>query len=129
LYCCFDGKTIQLYKTKKNNKANKLAKICMGTARHKDGGKAKGKTKGKAEKPRGSRGRAATDARERFIAVFREGRHPAGKRYPMGAKGNSHRPGHRARRAFQWTCCFSKKLADYPKTFDMVFFYINYGFV
>ncbi|MDR1232529.1 MAG: IS1 family transposase, partial [Spirochaetaceae bacterium] len=27
------------------------------------------------------------------------------------------------------TCCFSKKLASHLKAFDMVFFYINYGFV
>jgi hypothetical protein len=76
-----------------------------------------------------SRGCAATDARERFIMAFKKDRHPAGKRYAMGAKGNSRRPGHRARRAFRWMCCFSKKLTDRLKTFDMVFFYIDYGFI
>ncbi|MDR2176534.1 MAG: IS1 family transposase, partial [Treponema sp.] len=27
------------------------------------------------------------------------------------------------------TCCFSKKLFNHRKAFDMAFFYINYGFV
>ncbi|MDR1317820.1 MAG: IS1 family transposase, partial [Spirochaetales bacterium] len=27
------------------------------------------------------------------------------------------------------TCCFSKKLINHWKAFDMAFFYINYGFV
>ncbi|MBE0443320.1 IS1 family transposase, partial [Psychrobacter sp. AOP42-A1-21] len=27
------------------------------------------------------------------------------------------------------TCCFSKKLDNHFKVFDMVFFYINYGYV
>ncbi|MDR3327037.1 MAG: IS1 family transposase, partial [Prevotellaceae bacterium] len=27
------------------------------------------------------------------------------------------------------TCCFSKKLFNHFKAFDLAFFYINYGFV
>ncbi|MDR1900712.1 MAG: IS1 family transposase, partial [Spirochaetaceae bacterium] len=27
------------------------------------------------------------------------------------------------------TCCFSKKLRNHWKAFEMVFFYINYGFI
>ncbi|MDR1863893.1 MAG: IS1 family transposase, partial [Spirochaetaceae bacterium] len=27
------------------------------------------------------------------------------------------------------TCCFSKKLYNHLKAFDIAFFYINYGFV
>ncbi|MGP5311330.1 IS1 family transposase, partial [Psychrobacter faecalis] len=27
------------------------------------------------------------------------------------------------------TCCFSKKFDNHFKVFDMVFFYINYGYV
>ncbi|MDR1986262.1 MAG: IS1 family transposase, partial [Treponema sp.] len=27
------------------------------------------------------------------------------------------------------TCCFSKKLLNHLKAFDLAFFYLNYGFV
>ncbi|MDR1301476.1 MAG: IS1 family transposase, partial [Treponema sp.] len=36
---------------------------------------------------------------------------------------------HRIRRAFRRTCCFSKKVLNHLKAFEMAFFYINYGFV
>ncbi|MDR1986342.1 MAG: IS1 family transposase, partial [Treponema sp.] len=32
-------------------------------------------------------------------------------------------------RAFRKTCCFSKKLFNHLKAFEMAFFYINYGSV
>ncbi|MDR0714048.1 MAG: IS1 family transposase, partial [Bacteroidales bacterium] len=36
---------------------------------------------------------------------------------------------HRIRRAFRKTCCFSKKLFNHFKAFNLAFFYINFGFV
>ncbi|MCP4648669.1 MAG: IS1 family transposase, partial [PVC group bacterium] len=36
---------------------------------------------------------------------------------------------HRVRRAFRKTCCFSKKLYNHIKAFDLAFFYINFGYV
>ncbi|MDR2798186.1 MAG: IS1 family transposase, partial [Treponema sp.] len=35
----------------------------------------------------------------------------------------------RIRRAFRRTCCFSKKVFNHWKAFDMAFFYINDGFI
>ncbi|MCI5158680.1 MAG: IS1 family transposase, partial [Candidatus Electrothrix sp. AUS1_2] len=32
-------------------------------------------------------------------------------------------------RAFRKTCCFSKKLYNHIKAFDLAFFYINHGYV
>jgi hypothetical protein len=36
---------------------------------------------------------------------------------------------HRIRRTFRKTCCFSKKLFNHFKAFNLAFFYINFGFV
>ncbi|HCI31456.1 MAG TPA: IS1 family transposase, partial [Psychrobacter sp.] len=36
---------------------------------------------------------------------------------------------HRLKRAVRRTCCFSKKLDNHLKVFDLVFFYINDGYV
>ncbi|MDR1315854.1 MAG: IS1 family transposase, partial [Spirochaetales bacterium] len=47
----------------------------------------------------------------------------------VGIEGNNCRMRHRIRRAFRRTCCFSRKLFNHWKAFDMAFFYINYGFV
>ncbi|MBD7946968.1 IS1 family transposase [Psychrobacter sp. Sa4CVA2] len=44
-------------------------------------------------------------------------------------KGNNCRLRHRLRRAVRKTCCFSKKLDNHFKVFDLVFFYVNYGYV
>jgi IS1 family transposase len=71
--------------------------------------------------------RIATDDWDTFIAAFAEDNHKTGKEHTMGIEGNNCRLRHRARRAFRKTCCFSKKLFNHLKAFNMAFFYINYG--
>jgi IS1 family transposase len=73
--------------------------------------------------------RIATDGWESFLAAFAEDCHDVGKKHTVGIEGNNCRLRHRLRRAFRRTCYFSKKLRNHWKAFDMVFFYINYGFV
>lgn len=36
---------------------------------------------------------------------------------------------HRIKRAVRRTCCFSKKVLNHVKAFNLGFFYINHGFV
>ncbi|MDR1956966.1 MAG: IS1 family transposase, partial [Treponema sp.] len=45
-----------------------------------------------------------------------------GKEHTVGIAGNNCRLRHRIRRAFRRTCCFSKKLRNHWKAFDMAFF-------
>jgi IS1 family transposase/transposase-like protein len=73
--------------------------------------------------------RIATDNWDSFLSVFREDKHEVGKEYTEGIEGNNCRLRHRIRRVFRRTCCFSKKLRNHWKAFDMAFFYLNYGFV
>jgi IS1 family transposase len=67
--------------------------------------------------------RIATDEWDRFLSAFGEDRHE------VGIEGNNGRLRHRIRRVFRRTCCFSKKLFNHWKAFDLAFFYLNYGFV
>jgi IS1 family transposase len=71
----------------------------------------------------------ATDSWDSFITAFAADNQLIGKKYTMGIEGNNCRLRHRIRRAFRRTCCFSKKLFNHWKAFNLVFFYINYGFV
>ncbi|MDR2783900.1 MAG: IS1 family transposase [Treponema sp.] len=71
--------------------------------------------------------RIATDDWDSFLSAFAEDQHEHGKAYTVGIEGNNCRL--RIRRAFRRTCCFSKKLFNHLKAFDMPFFYINYGFI
>ncbi|MDR2501607.1 MAG: hypothetical protein LBD37_11115 [Treponema sp.] len=71
----------------------------------------------------------AIDNWDSFKAAFRGDKRDAGKEYTKGIEGNNRRLGHRIRRAFRKTCCFSKKLCNHWKAFTMTFFSINYGFV
>jgi IS1 family transposase len=73
--------------------------------------------------------RIATDNWESFLSAFGEDKHVVGKEYTVGIEGNNCRLRHRIRRAFRRTCCFSKKLFNHWKAFEMAFFYINYDFV
>jgi IS1 family transposase len=73
--------------------------------------------------------RIATDNWDSFVSVFREEEHEVGKKHPVRIEGNNCRMRHRVRRVFRRTCCFSKKLFNHRKAFEMAFFYINYGFV
>jgi IS1 family transposase len=73
--------------------------------------------------------RIATDDWNSFLAAFAEDGHEVGKEHRVGIAGNHCRLRYRLRRAFRRTCCFSKKLRNHGKAFDMAFFYINNGFV
>jgi IS1 family transposase len=76
-----------------------------------------------------SYGRVATDSWDSFLAVFGGDTHSAGKAHTVGIEGNNCCLRYRIRRVFRRSCCFSKKLCNHLKAFDMAFFYINYGFV
>jgi IS1 family transposase/transposase-like protein len=64
-----------------------------------------------------------------FIAVFQQDNLVLGKANTVGIEGNNCRLRHRIRRAFRKTCCFSKKLYNHLKAFNLAFFYINFGHV
>ena len=70
-----------------------------------------------------------TDGWDSFISVFQQDNHVIGKENTKGIEGNNCRLRHRIRRAYRKTCCFSKKLFNHLKAFDLAFFYINYGFI
>jgi IS1 family transposase len=69
--------------------------------------------------------RIGTDDKDSFLSAFGEDNHDMGKEHRVGIEGNDCR----IRRAFGRTCCFSKKLRNHWKAFDMAFFYINYDFI
>jgi IS1 family transposase len=70
-----------------------------------------------------------TDDWQSFVTAFKEDNHIIGKANTVGIEGNNCRLRHRIRRTFRKTCCFSKKMKNHLKTFDLAFFYINYGYV
>jgi IS1 family transposase len=70
-----------------------------------------------------------TDTWGSFLSVYGEGGHVGGKEHTVGIEGNNCRQRHRIRRVFGRTSCFSKSVFKHLKSFDMAFFYINYGFV
>jgi IS1 family transposase/DNA-binding CsgD family transcriptional regulator len=70
-----------------------------------------------------------TDDWNSFNNAFSEDNHIIGKTNTKGIEGNNCRLRHRIRRAFRKTCCFSKKLFNHLKAFNLALFYINYGFV
>jgi IS1 family transposase/transposase-like protein len=62
-----------------------------------------------------------------FKIVFSGLNHIVGKGNTVGIEGNNCLLRHRIRRAFRRTCCFSKKLINHLKAFDLAFYYINYA--
>ena len=64
-----------------------------------------------------------------FLTAFDFDFKKVGKRYTVDIEGNNNRLRQRLRRAFRKTCCFSKKLANHFKAFDLLFHYVNYGWV
>jgi IS1 family transposase/transposase-like protein len=70
-----------------------------------------------------------TDKWESFLSAFKNDNLIVGKKNTVGIEGNNCRLRHRIRRAFRKTCCFSKKLFNHFKAFELAFFYINFGFV
>ncbi|MBP6495414.1 MAG: IS1 family transposase [Psychrobacter sp.] len=51
-----------------------------------------------------------------------------GKQHLVGIESNNCRLRYRLRRAVRKICCFSKKLDNHCKVFDLLFFYGNYGY-
>jgi predicted CXXCH cytochrome family protein len=70
-----------------------------------------------------------SDNWQSFKKVFLGFNHIIGKKNTKGIEGNNCLLRHRVRRAFRRTCCFSKKLLNHIKAFDLAFYYINYGTV
>ncbi|MFT5451308.1 MAG: insertion element IS1 protein InsB [Moraxellaceae bacterium] len=64
-----------------------------------------------------------------FKTAFKADPKQIGKEHTAGIESNNYRLKHRLRRAVRKTYCFSKKFDDRFRTFNMVFFYINYGFI
>lgn len=71
----------------------------------------------------------ACDNQDSFLTAFKHKAKQMGKRFTVGIEGNNTRLRTFARRVFKKTCCFSKKLANHFKVFELVFHYINYGWV
>ena len=69
-----------------------------------------------------------TDDWDSFKNAFAADNHIIGKENTVGIEGNNCRLRHRIRRAFRKTCCFSKKLYNHLKAFNLAFFYINFGY-
>jgi IS1 family transposase len=64
-----------------------------------------------------------------FVAVFGTDNQIVGKENTVGIEGNNCRLRHRIRRVYRKTYCFSKKMFNHLKSFDLAFFYIDYGYV
>ncbi|TMS43376.1 IS1 family transposase, partial [Acinetobacter lwoffii] len=71
----------------------------------------------------------SSDHWDSFVTTFKECKQLIGKFFTVGIEGNNCRLRHRIRRGFRRSCNFSKKLENHFKAFDLVFFYINNGFV
>ena len=76
-----------------------------------------------------SYGSISMDNWDSFITAFKADNKRVGKQHTVGIEGNNCRLRHRLRRAVRKTCCFSKKLDNHFKVFDLVFYYVNYGYV
>ena len=66
---------------------------------------------------------------DRFLTAFDFDFKKVGKRHTVDIEGNNNRFRQRLRRVFRKTSCFSKKLANHFKAFDLLFHYVNYGWV
>ena len=64
-----------------------------------------------------------------FLTAFDFDFKQVGKRHTVDIEGNNNRFRQRLRRVFRKTCCFSKKLENHFKVFDLLFHYVNYGWV
>jgi IS1 family transposase len=71
-----------------------------------------------------------TDDWDSFVAAFAEDDHKTGKEHTVGIEGNNCRLKAQGKAGVsERTCCFSKKLFDHLRAFDIAPFYINYSFV
>ena len=73
--------------------------------------------------------RISSDNWDSFVTTFKKCKQLIGKSFTVGIEGNNCRLRHWIRRGFRRSCNFSKKLENHFKAFDLVFFYINNGFV
>lgn len=64
-----------------------------------------------------------------FLTAFDFDFKKVGKYHTVDIEGNNNRFRQRLRRVFRKTSCFSKKLANHFKAFDLLFHYVNYGWV
>lgn len=64
-----------------------------------------------------------------FVKAFVHEHHIVSKAHTVGIEGNNCRLRTRVRRAFRQSCCYSKKLFNHFKAFELAFFYINFGHV
>lgn len=71
----------------------------------------------------------ASDNWDSFVTGFKGFTQRIGKFFTVGIEGNNCRIRHRIKRAVRRSCNFSKKLENHFKAFDLVFFYINNGYV
>ena len=74
-------------------------------------------------------GYVCCDNWDSFLTAFDFDFKKVGKYYTVDIEGNNNLFRHRMRRAFRKTCCFSKKLTNHFKAFDLLFHYVNYGWV
>ena len=70
-----------------------------------------------------------SDDWQSFVTTFKADNLEIGKAGTVGIEGNNCRLRHRIRRAFRKTCCFSKKIINHLKAFDLAFFFINWGYI
>jgi IS1 family transposase len=66
--------------------------------------------------------KVGTDDWDSFLSAFWEDNQDTGKEHRVGIEGNNCRLRRWIRRAFLRRCCFSKKLYNHLKAFDMAFF-------
>lgn len=71
----------------------------------------------------------AIDKWDSFVQVFKDEKTTVGKYYTVGIEGNNCRLRQRVKRVARRTCSFSKKIEYHKKIFELVFYYINNGFV
>ena len=71
----------------------------------------------------------ASDDWKSFKTAFKDDNHIIGKEHTKGIEGNNCRIRHRMKRLSRKTCCFSKNEENHWKVFELVVFYINFGFV
>ena len=74
-------------------------------------------------------GYVCCDNWDSFLTAFGFDFKKVSKYYTVDIEGNNNLFRHRMRRAFRKTCCFSKKLTNHFKAFDLLFHYVNYGWV
>ena len=64
-----------------------------------------------------------------FLTAFDFDFKKVGKYHTVDIEGNNNRFRQRLRRVFRKTCCFSNKLENHFIAFDLLFHYVNYGWV